>query len=53
MSKQCESCPESIVLFDDTGYHGCKPDSNSPTCKKCIKESDLLNVYEVRQMLQA
>ena len=36
MTEQCESCPECVVLFDDAGYHGCKPDPNSPICKMCM-----------------
>lgn len=38
MTRHCESCPECVVLFDDAGYYGCKPDSHSPTCKKCMNE---------------
>lgn len=35
---ECKDCPECAVLFDESGYHGCVPDSNSQTCKSCLKE---------------
>lgn len=40
MTRKCEDCPECAVLFDKDGYHGCVPDSNSDTCKKCMEENE-------------
>ena len=38
--RNCEQCPECVVLFDETGYHGCVPDSHSETCKACQEEKE-------------
>ena len=35
MTHHCGGCPECVVLFDETGYHGSVPDSHSVTCKGC------------------
>ena len=35
MTNHCAGCPECVVLFDETGYHGSVPDSHSATCKIC------------------
>lgn len=35
MTHDCGGCPECVVLFDETGYHGSVPDSHSATCKGC------------------
>ena len=31
----CEGCPESVVIFDESGVHGIVPDTRSRTCRAC------------------
>lgn len=38
---RCEQCPECVVLFDDEGYHGCKPDTHSAVCRDCEHSKDV------------
>ncbi len=43
MTKHCEGCPECVVLFDESGYHGKVPDSHSETCKICPHRNEKRN----------
>ena len=31
----CKGCPESVVIFDESGVHGVVPDTHSKTCNGC------------------
>lgn len=44
MASKCECCPECVVLFDDSGYHGSVPDSHSETCKRCLRENAEMDI---------